>query len=984
MKEWINQDSSKRLKSNTYQVVDYSKEIVFEFDGITIKAYEGDSVASALTAAGIDMISRSFKYHRPRGLLCVSGRCPNCMMNVDGTPNVRICTIPAKDGMMVRHQNAWPSLKNDILRILDKLDRFMPVGFYYKMLHRPKILWKLSEPIIRKIAGLGRIDIYSVPQDEYFHEHTRADVAVIGGGPAGLSAAISAAKSGASVTLVDDQPNLGGHLRFDSTQYSNISSPQKEVGFDICTSLVETAKTFSNITFMTNATAFGFYQDNLIGVMSDSLLTKIRAKSVILATGSYEIPLTYQGNDKPGILLCSGAIRLIHLYGVKPGTKAVVATTTDQGYQAAYDLLNAGVRVVALADTRPQMSSKITAMVDDLKAKGIPILNSHSLVRANGKTRVTEVAIREFQNGSPVGTEKVFKCDTVCMSGGFQPASFLIQQTGSNMTYDHQLGESIPSILPTSLYVAGDVTGIRSLNANIIQGRLAGIKAASLVNNHDNNDINEQIKSDIEELRNIERDYRLEFKWSAGLPVPSTKKKAFVCYCEDITSKDISDAIEEGFQDIQTLKRYSTVTMGPCQGKMCLKPFTDIAAERTKSSLDEIGVTTSRPPLTPIPLGALAGQSHIPLKITPLHQKHLGLAAPIVEAGSWQRAYSYGSPLDEVMAVRNGVGIIDVSTLGKLEVKGRDAAVLMDKVYTQTFSNLRIGRIRYGVLCTDSGTILDDGTVMRKSDTHFFVTTTTGNVELIEEWFKWWMAGTGLCAHITNVTSAYAAINVAGPKARETLSKITQLNLEPKSFRYMRSKEGLVANIPTLLLRIGFVGETGWELHFPAEYAEFMWDQLMIAGEEFNIKPFGLEAQRILRLEKGHIIVNQDTDAVTNPLESNLSWAVNFDKSDFIGRNGLLGIKDRGLKNQLVGFIVNDGNVPKDGSPIVSDDSRPIGRVTSSRYSPTINSGFGLAWVPIDQAQQDEQINILIDDAPVKAKVTLKPIYDPEGKRLRE
>ena len=335
--------------------------------------------------------------------------------------------------------------------------------------------------------------------------------------------------------------------------------------------------------------------------------------------------------------------------------------------------------------------------------------------------------------------------------------------------------------------------------------------------------------------------------------------------------------------------------------------------------------------------------------------------------------------------MRQAVGIIDVSTLGKLEVKGRDAAALMDKVYTQTMSNLGVGRIRYGVLCTDSGTILDDGTVLRKSDNHFFVTTTTGNVELIEEWFKWWLVGTRMCAHVTNVTSCYAAINVAGPKARETLRKITQLNLTSESFRYMRSKEGLVANISTLLLRIGFVGETGWELHFPSEYAEFMWDALMEAGEEFDIKPFGLEAQRILRLEKGHIIVNQDTDAISNPLESNLSWAVNFDKSDFIGRNGLLGIKDKGLRNQLVGFtIVNDMHVPKDGSPIIDKNGRPVGRVTSSRFSPTINRGFGLAWVPTELALEGGQFDILTENTFVKAKINLKPIYDPEGKRLRE
>ena len=975
-------DSNSRLDPHPSQITDRSRTVGFKFDGSPVQAYEGDTIASALSAAGISILSRSFKYHRPRGLLCVAGRCPNCLMNVDDTPNVRICTEPVRDGMKVRHQNAWPSLENDALAVLDKMDKLMPVGFYYKTFHRPKLFWHMSQPIIRRIAGLGEIDVNTVPDTHYHHQNSHADVAIVGGGAAGISAALAAANEGARVTLIDDQPSLGGHLRFDSRSYTDIPGISSGQGFEIAKSLSDSAQATRNIQIMNNATAFGLYQDNLLGVLSGKLLTRLRAKQVVMATGSYEVPLTFQRNDLPGVILSTGGQRLQHLYGVKLGATAVVATTTDHGYYAALDMLNAGIRIATVADARPHFPETLDA-ANELKSRGVLVLNAHAIVRAEGKKRVSAAVLRGFQNASPVGTERRFDCDFICMSGGFQPASFLLQQVGSQMSFDVALGESVPGQLPPTLYAAGEITGIHDLRASVLQGRIAGLEAAADLG-QPSSDAETSMDELRRELATAEEEYRQKVNFTAPLAASDRDNKAFVCFCEDITAKDISDAIGEGFDDIQTLKRYSTVTMGPCQGKMCLKAFVDISAQRIRRSIEEIGVTTARPPLQPVPLGALAGTSHMPLQRTPMHQKHRQLGATMVELGPWQRAYSYGSPHDEVLAVRQRVGIIDVSTLGKLDVKGRDAPALLDKVYTHHFSNLRVGRIRYGILCTDSGMILDDGTVMRMADDHYFVTTTTGNVELIEEWFKWWMAGTGMCAHVTNVTSTYAAINVAGPKARETLRKLTEVDLDPEAFHYMRSKEGMVAGVPSIFLRIGFVGEAGWELHFPAEYGEYLWDVLMDAGKEFGIAPFGLEAQRILRLEKGHIIVNQDTDAVSNPLESNAEWAVRFDKEDFIGRGGLAWARERGLRNKLVGFVMKDGQVPKDGVPVVAADGTPIGRVTSSRLSPTTGKGFGLMWVPVEMAEDGRQINIMVDGTPAPADVALQPIYDPEGKRLRE
>jgi len=441
-------------------------------------------------------------------------------------------------------------------------------------------------------------------------------------------------------------------------------------------------------------------------------------------------------------------------------------------------------------------------------------------------------------------------------------------------------------------------------------------------------------------------------------------------------------AIDEGFEDIQILKRYTAVSMGPCQGKMCGKALADLCANRTGRSLDEIGGTTARPPFQPVPLAALAGPSHMPIKRSPLDRIHRDLGASMVESGPWQRPHSYGSARDEAIAVRQRVGIIDVSTLGKLDVQGEDVPALLDLLYTNTFSDLRVGRVRYGLMCSDNGSILDDGTVTRLDQDRYFVTTTSGNADVIEEWFNWWMVGSSPCAHVTNLTGAYGAVNVAGPRARETLSKLTDIDLAEDKFRYMRSRQGQVAGVHCLLIRIGFVGEAGWELHFPAEHGEYLWESIMEAGREFEISPFGLEAQRILRLEKGHIIVGQDTDANSNPLETRSDWAVHLNKDDFIGRGGITGAAERGIKQMLVGFIMENGMVPEDGVPVISE-GRPVGRVTSARFSPTLDKGFGLAWVPSHLAEEGAHIQVLISHREQTARVTLQPVYDPDGARLR-
>ena len=974
----VSSSQQARLEPRPTQIIDRSRAVVFEFNGRPVQALGGDTVASALYASGVRTFSRSFKYHRPRGLLCVAGHCPNCLMTVDGVPNVRVCTEPVRAGMTVRHQNAWPSLERDALSIFDRIDWMLPVGFYYKALHRPKLLWRIAEPIIKRLAGLGSIDLDSPRDVHYIHEYRHADVLVVGGGPAGMSAALAAAERGAGVTLVDDQPSLGGHLRFDAAPHDGVAGMGSSGGHEIAQRLAGQVQASERIDALSDSAAFGLYEGNLVGVLSGHRMIKLRAKQVVVATGSYETPAIFEKNDLPGVMLSSAAQRLMHLYGVKPGSTALVTTSDDRGYTVALDLLEAGVRIAALADSRHDFPGDLDA-AKELQANGVLILASNAPSRVEGTKRVLGAVVARLDNGRLTTEERQFDCDTVCAAGEMQPANSLLRQAGATFGYDELVGEVVPDSLPAGVLAAGDVTGVHDVRTAVLQGRLAGAEAASALGKAGAAGV-EIVKGQATAAEEAHRTNQ------AFQPSPMGREegaKRFVCLCEDVTATDIAQGVDEGFEDVQTLKRYSTVTMGPCQGKMCSKAFSRITAERTGRSIDEVGATTSRPPVQPVPLDALAGPSHIPIKRTSLYQKHLELGAEIIDMPPWKRAYSYGSPQDECLAVRQRVGIIDVSTLGKLDVKGRDAPALLDKIYTHRFSDLRVGRIRYGIICADNGVIMDDGTVTRLAEDRYYVTTSTGNVELVEEWIKWWMAGTGMCAHVTNVTSAYAAINVAGPRARETLAKLTDVDLSPEKNRYMRSAHGLVANVPTTFLRIGFVGEAGWELHFPSEYGEHVWDALMEAGEEFGIAPFGVEAQRILRLEKGHVIVTQDTDAVTNPLDIGSGWAVKFDKEDFIGRGGLVAARERGLQNKLVGFVMRDGFVPDDGDPVVVGGV-PVGRVTSSRLSPTMGRGFGLAWLPADMAEEGREIYIRVGKQNFVASVSLEPAYDPEGKRLRE
>ena len=930
-------------------------------------------MASAMYASGVRTFTRSFKYHRPRGLMCVSGSCPNCLMSVDGVPSVRTCMEPLRDGMAVRHQNAWPSLKHDLLSILDRLDRLLPVGFYYKTFIRPRFVWRMVSPWIRRFAGLGKLDGDNPPGSHYEHVHQHADVAVVGGGPAGLSAAAEAGRAGLRVTLIDDQPSLGGYLRADSHVYRDapLVEGQGRAGFELATEFAQALDDLPNVRVLNNANAFGLYEGNLLGILQGKRVIKLRADSIIVATGAKQIPYIFRNNDLPGIMLGAGTQRLMNLYGVKPGRRAVVVTDDDTGYSLAVELLEAGIQVAALVDRRSETQGQT-----NLNQAGVATHLAHHIVRAHGTRHVRGLTIAH----NTTGKKARIACDLVCIAGPYQPESALLQQAGCRMAYDADLGETIPTDLPQGVYAVGDVNGIHDLWPIILQGRIAGQEAAGRVAGQ-----LPRMRGDLARTSQSYRQEAIDSGVRGQMPSIGSKagKKSFACFCEDVTAKDVSDAVMEGYGDIELLKRYSTYAMGPCQGRMCQANVRALCSRETGSPMEEVLPTTSRPPARPVPLGALAGPGHMPMRLTPMHYLHLELGAEMGDVGQWRRPHHYTTIEEECRAVHERVGIIDVSTLGKLDVQGKDAAKLLDRVYTNTHSNLAVGRTRYGVVCSDSGVIMDDGTVSRIGPEHFYITTGTGNTDLMEEWFKWWAAAGAGCVHVTNVTAAYAAVNVAGPRARGLLRKLTDTDLAPDSFTYMNHREAVVAGVPVRMIRVGFVGETGWELHCPAEFGEHLWTAIMEAGREFGIAPFGVEAQRVLRLEKKHIIPAQDTDAVSNPLEADMAWVARMQKDDFIGKQGLRAVQERGLRNSLVGFVTSDSVVPRDGDPVVAN-GQPIGRVTSCRYSHVLGKGIGLAWVPVSMAEEDTEIGVLVDGKPVAGRVVSQPFYDPDGGRLRE
>ena len=960
--------SEARLPVHPTQRVDRSKSVTFTFEGRAISAYEGETIGAALCAAGITTLSRSFKYHRRRGLMCVSGRCPNCLMTVDGAPNIRTCIEPVRDGAVVQTQHAWPSVENDVQAIFDHFDSLLPVGFYYKTFMQPKWLWPTYEIVLRNLAGLGRLDTSIEYHDHTEMVHLHTAVAVVGGGPAGMSAALEAARLGLEVLLIDEQPKLGGHLQWRRLP-STGTDPDHLVGERLARLVAEERR----IRHLEGATVFGFYEGRLLAVAQRERVLRVRADRVVIAAGCLEHPLVFQNNDLPGVYLGEGILRLVNLYGVKPGQRAVVIANDDRGLRVARELGAAGLDIAVVADARATSESSESRAARDA---GVELLSGYTALEAHGGRRVEGVTLVQLDDGSaPVaGSERKISADLLVLAAGWEPNSGLLAQNECALRYREDLGAFVPTELPDDTFSAGEAGGIRSLAAIQRHGTLNGLRAAVSLGAGNDTD-----------RANAGAEWRDEGAGGSLRPlvqVPHAKGKQFVCLCEDVSTKDIRTAIGEGFDDVQTLKRYSTVTMGPCQGKMCHHATVALTAEATGRGFATTGTTTARPPAMSIPFGILAGPAHDPVRLAPTHHHSVDHQAKFLDMGAWKRALMYTSVEEECEAVHQRVGMIDVSTLGKLDIKGADTAAFLEWIHPNRVANLKVGRIRYRVMLDDTGIITDDGTIVRLADDHFFVTTGTGALESVHQWLDWWLAEGNRCVHVTNVTGAFGAVNVAGPKSRELLSRLTDADLSNGAVPYLGTLHAKVAGVPALLLRIGFVGELGYELHFPSEYGEHLWGTLLEAGRDLGIAPFGVEAQRVLRLEKLHIIPSHDTDALTSPLDVDMAWAVKMEKPDFIGKSAVGRAQARPLRQRLVGFDLREGIVPAEGEAVVAGGA-PIGRVTSAKWSPLLKRTIGMAFVPPQLAVDGGEFQIKTGDRVVAARVALKPFYDPEGVRLK-
>ena len=943
--------------------IDRDRAVAFTFEGRAFRGYAGDTIASALAANDEWVLSRSFKYHRPRGALSMAGHDANALVQLPDEPNVMADRRAISEGLAVTGQNYAGSLTHDRRALIDRLGRFLPVGFYYKAFYRPRGAWRRWEPLIRAYAGLGKVAL-DAPRGYFDKAYLFCDVAVVGGGAAGMAAALSAADAGAEVILIEEHPVLGGALgyaRFDA---------EGGRGGPLRAELVEAVADSPRVRAMTSTVANALYADNWLAAIAGNRLYKVRAAAVIAATGTMEQPAVFRNNDLPGVMMGTAASRLIRHYGVRPGRRAVVLTANEGGHGVALDLAEAGVEVAAVIDLRrtAEAGPLATAVTD----RGVNVRRARAVVEAvAGQRHVAGLRVE--------GAAERIECDLVCMSTGYTPTAHLLCHVGAALRYDTQSLTFAISGIPDGVFAAGSVTGRHDLDSVLADGRHAGWAAARFAGL--------AVGAEPRPANNIGHGGH-----SHHWPIfPHPRGRDFVDFDEDLEVRDVRNAAAEGFAHPELLKRFSTLGMGPSQGRYSALPGLLLTAEATGRPTAELDRTTVRPPYTGESFGQLAGRRFEPMRETPMHWRHLEAGARMMPAGTWARPAYYGPPeraqasiRDEAMNVRGGVGMIDVSTLGGLEVRGPDAAEFMERMYTFAYAKQPVGRSRYVLMTDVSGVIVDDGIACRMAEDHFYVTTTTTGAQAVYTEMLWYNAQWRLAVDVTNVTAALCGVNVAGPGAREVMAAVCDdVDLGAQAFPYMGVREGTVAGIGARILRVGFVGELGFEVHAPAGAGEALWDALIEAGADHGLRPFGVEAQRLLRLEKGHILIGQDTDGLTNPHEAAMAWAISRKKPFFVGGRSIEIQTARGIARTLVGFTVPDPAAPTPKEcHLVIRDGAIAGRVTSCARSPTLERVVGLAYVAPDQAEPDTEFTIKVEGGRlVRARVEKPPFYDPAGAR---
>ncbi len=949
-------------------LLDRDRSIRFSFEGQPIEGYAGDTIASALAANDIWLLSRSFKYHRPRGILSMAGDDANTLVQLPDEPNVLADLHRISDGLAVTGQHYTGSLRSDGGQWIERIAKFLPVGFYYRAFHKPRGIWDFWEKRIRARAGLGTVN-EAVRGRYYDKEYAFAEVAVVGAGAAGVAAAIEAARAGRQVVLIERQPILGGalnHARVDA---------RATRGVDLAGALAEDlAAVEDRITILTDATCTGLFDDNLLAVVTGNRLIKLRAEQVVLATGAIEQPMVFANNDLPGIMMGSAAQRLLWLYAVRPGRHAVVVTVNGDGYGVALDLAEAGVTVQAIVDLRTAAAPD--SRVEEAVSRRYPILQGFTVDRAIANAGGHHLAgvdlVPAEKDDMATPARRHIACDLLCMAVGWAPAASLAAHAGAAVTYDETANSFTVADLPPTIHATGALAGIWNTDDAIAHGRHTGRRAAG---SHGE----PTAKTDAAQL-------------SVSAPFPCSETgdgKAFVDFDEDLTPEDIRNSIAEGFDHIELLKRFSTVGMGPSQGRQSVTNALRLLCRETGQAIQESQGWTNRPPAFPEKIGQLAGRGFDPVRKTPMHDRHLEAGAGMMVAGNWLRPVGYGSNLSEAAiaearAVRNGVGLIDVSTLGGIDLRGPDVVEFLNRLYTMDYTKQPVGRGRYALMCDMTGTVMDDGVACRMAQDHFYVTATTGNSDGVYRSMLQWNAQWRLEVDIANMTGAFAAVNIAGPQSRKVLGPLCEgIDLSAAGFPYMAVGEASVAGMPARIMRVGFVGELGYEIHVPAGYGEALWDALTDAGRPYHCRPFGVEAQRILRLEKGHIIIGQDTDGLTHPHEAGMGWAIGKRKPFFVGKRAIDIQMARGLERVLVGFTLPPQTaVLPEECHLVFKGEDIVGRVTSIVRSPTLGQPIGMAYTAPDRAEPG--MPILIKGPMgryIQGTVAALPFYDPENRR---
>jgi sarcosine oxidase subunit alpha len=983
--------------------IDRSQRLRFKFDGQSYEGAAGDTLASALLANGVHLTGRSFKYHRPRGILAAGSEEPNALVTVSRdaarvTPNLRATQVELYDGLIAESQNRWPSLQRDVGRINDWLSTFFPAGFYYKTFMWPRKAWKaVYEPVIRRAAGLGRAPIHADP-DRYAQRYAHCDVLVVGAGPAGIAAALAAADSGARVMLCDESAEFGGSLLCD--RVSTIDGQSTLAWVEQSTAALAKNK---RVTLLTRTTAFGYFPHNLIGLnqrLTDHMsrpesnqprerLWQVRARSVVLATGAIERPLVFPGNDRPGILLAGAALTYLNRYGVKVGTRVVVVTSGDDAYQAALDLKAAGVDVAAIADVRTQVTG---ALPEAARRAGIDVLSDSTVLGTTGELRVTAIDLGRVQGGTAQSGRHI-DCDTVLMSGGYTPSVHLFSQSRGKLKWDEGLQAFVPGVSAECERSAGACRGLQDLAEVLSDGDAAGAAAAP-------------------EPRQAPRRFavvavtRSTQGCLGALPQSSSPSadKSFVDWQHDVTTRDLGLATREGFQSIEHVKRYTTTGMATDQGKTSNLNAMAIVAKSLKVSIPQVGLTTFRPPYTPVTFGSFAGISRgdlfDPVRGTPTHAWAQARGAVFENVGLWKRARYFprggedmhAAVARECRAVRTACGIFDASTLGKIEVVGPDAAEFMNRLYINNWTNLGVGRSRYGILLREDGFIYDDGVVARTGTDRFHVTTTTGGAPrvlgLMEDYrqTEW----PELKVWLTSTTEQWSVIAVQGPKARQVLEGLVEgIDISAAAWPHMSVGRGRICGVPMLLFRVSFSGELGFEVNVPADFGLSVWEAIYGAGQAHGITEYGTEAMHVLRAEKGYIIVGQDTDGTLTPDDAGLTWAIGKTKPDFVGKRSLERSSMKSAdRKQLVGLRAKDPNIVLDeGAQVAAKPGQKppmelIGHVTSSYASSVLGYSIALAVIAGGRARLGQTLYVPMPDGDLEVEVTSPVFYDPTGARI--